>query len=154
MDRNYLIQTAKKLSSVSQEAAKEFRIKSDELISKMNEAMLQRPDIEKMVGADNLSMMKDNHANHNRFITSIMEEFNAEVMVDTVLWVFDAYQNHGFSSQYWAAQLNTWIALFKEVLSEGTFKEIEPFYVWMQTNIPIFVKISGSGLGKNDHLPL
>jgi len=142
MDKSYLLKTAKNLKAVSKNASKEFQVKSDELISKMNELMLNRPDIKKLVGKENIPMMKDNHANHIRFISSIMQNFNPEAMVDTVLWVFNAYQNHGFQSQYWAAQLNTWMDVLKGVLSKETYKEVFPYYEWMQVNIPVFVLVS------------
>jgi hypothetical protein len=144
MDKNYLHEKASLLKTISPIASEEYAAKADELISKMNEKMLSRPDIEKLVGKDNLGMMKDNHGNHVRFLASIMSNYNPNVMVDTVLWVFNAYQNHGFASQYWSAQLNTWICILKENLSKETYLEIEPFYEWMQVNIPVFVKLSGS----------
>ncbi len=142
MDKTYLLKEAKRLKAVSKKASEEYQSKADELVSKMNELMQNRPDIEELVGAKNLSMMKDNHSNHIRFISSIIQNYNAEVMVDTVLWVFNAYQNHGFKSNYWAAQLNTWMEIMKGVFTEETYKEVYPFYNWMQVNIPVFVKVS------------
>lgn len=47
---------------------------------------------------NDIEMMKDNHANHVRFVHSILNNPNAEVHTDTVLWVFRAYKSHGFSS--------------------------------------------------------
>jgi hypothetical protein len=108
--------------------------------------MLERPDIESLVGTNNLSMMKDNHANHVRFIASILKNYNHDVLVDTVLWVFRAYRSHGFTTNYWAAQLNTWLIVIKEVLTPESFVEVYPYYEWMQVNIPLFVKVSDERL--------
>jgi len=69
---------------------------------------------------------------------SVFVNYEPEVMVDTVLWVFRAYRSRNFSSTYWAAQLNTWINIYKNELSENCYKEILPFYKWMQVNIPVF----------------
>ena len=90
--------------------------------------------------------MQDNHANHVRFIASILKNNDADVLVETVLWVFRAYRSHGFSSNYWAAQLNTWMQILKTELSVETYKEVLPLYEWMQINIPIFVKVSDEKL--------
>ncbi len=90
--------------------------------------------------------MKDNHANHVRFIASILRNHNPEILVDTVLWVFRAYRSRGFSSNYWAAQLNTWIEIIKEELSTETYHQVFPLYEWMQLNIPTFVKLSDEKL--------
>lgn len=142
MDKNYILETARKLEQVNPETAEEYRQKSDELIARINQRMLEKPEIEDIVGENNFSMMKDNHANHVRFMASILRNYNPEVFVDTVLWVFRAYRSHGFTTNYWAAQMNTWIEILKELLTPESFNEIYPYYEWMQTNIPIFVKLS------------
>lgn len=142
MDRNELINSAAKLSPLTDNAATEYKEKCETLIGLINQKMLSRPDLDSLVGVNNKQMMKDNHANHARFMSSIMVNYDPNVMVDTVLWVFNAYQNHGFHSQYWSAQLNTWLEIYKEELSENTYKEVFPFYNWMQINIPQFVIVS------------
>jgi hypothetical protein len=91
-------------------------------------------------------MMKDNHANHVRFIGSLLKNYNHDVLVDTVLWVFRAYRSHGFTTNYWAAQLNSWIIVIKAVLTSQSFVEVYPYYEWMQVNIPLFVKVSDEKL--------
>ena len=79
-------------------------------------------------------------------MASILKNFNAEVFVDTVLWVFRAYRSHGFTTNYWASQLNTWIDILKNSLTDKSFNEVYPYYEWMQVNIPIFVKLSDQDL--------
>ena len=151
MDKNYLLETAKQLKSASPQAVKEYRMKGNELVHKINAIMSNRSDIDKLIGTDNLDMMIDNHTNHVRFIASILEKYNAEVMTDTVLWTFNTYQNHGFTGSYWAAQLNNWIEIIKEVLSPETYEEVFPFYKWMQINIPVLIKVSKEITGNSDH---
>jgi hypothetical protein len=96
--------------------------------------------------------MKDNHSNHVRFIASILKNYNHDVLVDTVLWVFRAYRSHGFTTNYWAAQLNTWIIVIKEALTPESFVEVYPYYEWMQVNIPLFVKVSDEKLEASNSL--
>jgi len=64
------------------------------------------------------------------------------VLVETVLWVFRAYRSHGFQTTYWAANLNIWVDLIRQELSESAYNEIYPFYNWLIVNIPVFVKLS------------
>lgn len=146
MDKNLLLDKAGKLLQVSLNSAEEYQQKADRLITVMNEKMLERPDLQSLVGKNNIDMMKDNHANHVRFIASILKNQNADVLVETVLWVFRAYRSHGFTTNYWAAQLNTWMIILKEELSPACFNEVYPYYEWMQINIPAFVKISDENL--------
>jgi hypothetical protein len=152
MDRNYLLEKANGLKQVSITTADEYHQKAEMLTAKMNAMMLERPDIDGLVGANNLSMMRDNHANHVGFIASILKYGNPDVLTDTILWVFRAYRSHGFTTNYWAAQLNGWIDILNEVLSKESFVEVYPYYEWMQINIPIFVKVSDEKLEATDSL--
>ena len=142
MDKNTILKTATELKPVDLKIAEEYISKIDEFLIKMNSLILEREDFESLIGTGNINMMKDNHANHARFIASILKNYNPEVLVDTVLWVFRAYRSHGFKSNYWAAQLNIWVKVLKNNLSEKAFKNIYPYYEWMIINIPIFVKLS------------
>ena len=138
MYREKLIQSAGALKQVTSSSAAEFGAKRETLVARMNLVMNSRPDLIQLVGANNVEMMKDNHANHARFIESIFVNHSPEVLVDTVLWVFRAYRSRNFSSTYWAAQLNTWIEIYKKELSPECFSEVYPYYNWMQINIPLF----------------
>ncbi len=149
MDHSQLIQTTSGLKGLSGSSLAEFTAKLESLIAQMNALMLARPDIKELVGESNIEMMKDNHANHARFMESIFTNFNGEVLTDTVLWVFRAYRSRNFTTTYWAAQLNTWITLYRQNLSENCFGEIYPFYNWMQTHIPVFVALSDEKLEGN-----
>lgn len=153
MDKFYLLKTAGYLKPVSESVYNEYSEKIEHLVSLMNTKMLQRDDISDLVGENNIDMMKDNHANHARFMASVFKNFIPEVLVDTVLWVFRAYRSRDFHSNYWAAQLNNWIEILRKELSEKAFAEIYPFYEWMQVNIPVFVKLSTNDLesGKSMH---
>lgn len=146
MDKNFILESAKKLKQVSEKSAEEFSAKSELLIAKINELMIERADLEKFIGEDNIAMMKDNHANHVRFISSMLKMYNPEILTDTVLWVFRAYRSHGFKTNYWATQLNSWILIINQLLTKESFNEIYPIYEWMQINIPIFVKLSDEKL--------
>ena len=125
----------------------------DMLAAKMNEIMLKREDIFELIGGKkNIEMMKDNHNNHLRFVASILETPDSETLVDTVLWVFRAYMSRGFSSNYWAAQINTWIQILKENVSAKSFSEILSIYNWFSVNIPHFTIAADDELEKSKHM--
>jgi len=142
MNSNNLTETAKKLESVSQEVVTEYHYKMEKLVASVNAKMLDRKDVEQLIGSNNKEMMKDNHANHARFIYSIIYKPNPEVLVNSVLWVFKTYRSHGFSENYWTAQLNCWMAVLQEQLSTQGYKQIAPLYNWLQTNIAHFIELS------------
>lgn len=146
MNRNELYASAKMIRQVSETAYREYSGKSDLLVGKMNILMSERRDLIQLIGSNNIEMMKDNHANHVRFIASILKNYNPEVLLDTILWVFRAYRSHGFTTNYWAAQLNSWIKILESNLSPEGYKEIYPLYEWMQINIPAFVQLSDENI--------
>lgn len=152
MERNDLILTAQKLPQVSEKWALEYSSKRDFLVNEINKKMEARADLIDMVGANNIEMMKDNHANHARFMESVFYQHSAETLVDTVLWVFRAYRARRFSSTYWAAQLNGWIEIYKKELSTDCFNAVFPYYNWMQINIPNFVKLAEEQLNAPNSL--
>jgi tRNA isopentenyl-2-thiomethyl-A-37 hydroxylase MiaE len=142
MNRTELIKSAQKLKQVDGKFTAEFSSKRDLLIDTMNKKMAARKDVNEMVGRNNIEMMKDNHANHARFLESIFYQHSPETLVDTIIWVFRAYRSRNFSSTYWAAQLNTWIEIYRKELSSECFTAIYPYYNWMQINIPVFNKLA------------
>jgi len=146
MQREDLIQSASMLKQVSEKSAAEYSSKRDHLVELLNKIMENRTDLLDMVGIGNVDMMRDNHANHARFLESIFIQHDTEVLVDTVLWVFRAYRSRNFSPTYWAAQLNAWIELYKKELTAECYQEVYPYYKWMQINIPTFNKLA------EDHL--
>jgi len=137
-----LMETASALNQPTEAMTQEFSQKRDQLAAMGNEQMAQRPDLEKMVGGKNQQMAEDNNRNFARFMESIFSEYNPEVLVETVMWVFRSYRSHGFHTTYWAANLNIWVDLLKQELSQETFDGLYPFYNWLIVNIPIFVKLT------------
>jgi hypothetical protein len=142
MQRKQLFESADQLKQVSGTTYSEYQKKIDLLINRINELMINRPDLENLIGENNTNMMKDNHANHARFIASILKNYNSDILVDSILWVFRAYRSHGFNTNYWSAQLNAWIITLKKILSTESYCEIYPYYEWMQINIAAFVLLS------------
>lgn len=150
-----IINTANELPEFTEEAYKEYEATIPKMVSELNDMMLNRSDIELLAGDKiNIEMMKDNHSNHAHFIASILKNFDAEVLVDTILWVFRAYRSRQFHTNYWAAQLNAWRTIIQKNLSEKTTQNILPLYHWMQINIPSFTELSDEQLteSKSKHL--
>ncbi|MFP4087228.1 MAG: hypothetical protein ACLFUL_10605 [Desulfobacteraceae bacterium] len=147
MTREELIESARLLKQPGGSAVQAFSEKREEMAAQVNQAMALRPDLEKLVGADGKRMSEDNNRNFALFMESLLTHFQAEVIVDTALWVFRAYRAHGFDTLYWPANLNAWITCLKEKISREAFEDISPFYVWLITHIPVFVKLTDGVAG-------
>jgi hypothetical protein len=142
MDKKFLLETARRLIQVSAQSADEFLEKSELLNLRINAVMMADQDLENLIGSNNLGMMKDNHTNHVRFIASILKNPKPEVFVETILWVFRTYRSHSFTPNYWIVQLKSWLIILKEELSPECYSEVLPYYIWMETNVPVFLKVS------------
>ena len=142
MSRTELINQAKMLVKPSAEAYAEYNDKQEILVKQVDQEMQNREDLLRLIGEDNFEMMKNNHANHARFMTSMFFSYHPEVFVETIIWVFRAYRAHGFHTTYWAAQLNAWMQAIASNLSDNAQKEIMPFYNWLVINIPLFTLLS------------
>lgn len=142
MTKASLLNSAKKIPLPERHAASEFSEKRDGLASQVTDIMVKRDDIDQLTGKNNIEMMKDNHRNHARFMEFMLFEFNPEVLVDTVLWVFRAYRSHGFNLLYWPAMLDTWAGVLQNGLSEKAFKSVYPLYNWMIVNQAFFAELS------------
>lgn len=146
MNLEHLISTASNINNVDEKSQKEYSEKYDILFAEMNSLMSSRADLKQLIGENNLAMMRDNHANHLRFMATIFKSYSPEIFVSTVLWVFRAYRSHGFATNYWATQINCWLEVFKNNLSNETYNDIYPFYEWIQVNIPILTLLSDAQL--------
>jgi len=142
MNKLELIKTAEQIHNADQIAIDEYNEKTETILACLNSQMIDLPDLDKIIGPNNITMMKNNHQNHLDFILSIMKNFDATVLVETIIWVFRAYQNHGFSPEYWNYQLKAWKEVIQNNLSEHSYKEISPIYNWMYANIANFTVLS------------
>ncbi len=142
MNREQLLRSAAQLQPPDEEVQKEYSDHREQLAATLNSLMRARPDIEALVGKNNLLMMEDNHRNHGRFMASLFRAYNPETLVDTVIWVYQAYRAHGFQLTYWPAQLDMWVELLKEALSPEACRQIAPFYEWMIVHQPDFAALS------------
>ncbi|MFW6064918.1 MAG: hypothetical protein ACOC8Y_05020 [Candidatus Natronoplasma sp.] len=142
MDKDELIRSAKKIEEPSRNAVEEFKETKEKLAIELNKRMKKRENLEELIGSNNESMMEDNSQNMVKFLHSVFKNFEAKVFVDTILWVFKTYRSHGFRPEYWKTNLNTFVEIMKEELSEETFDELKPFLGWMIEHIPVFVKLT------------
>jgi hypothetical protein len=138
------------LQQPSAAVAEEFAAKRDKLAAQGNEIMGQRADHDKLVGRGNRDMARDNNRNFARFMQAQFANYNPEVMVETVLWVFQAYRSHGFKTTYWAANLNIWMDMLEDELSPQGFEAVSPFYEWLIVNIPVFTQLSDEAIAHAD----
>ncbi len=147
-----LIESARTLGPFSEDDALAYQRYAPRLVALVNERMTEREDIHDLLGVASLELMRDNHANHARFIGSILKVFQAEVLVETIIWVLRTYKSRGISSAYWAAQLNTWHIVISETLKEAEVANVLELYAWIQVHLPVFDKLAQMESGQEQNL--
>lgn len=142
MTKQQLLDQATALPAISAAAAGEYAEKQLGLAEAVSSRLLQRADLEQLIGAGNQPLMEDNHRNHGRFIATLLQAFSPEILVETILWVFGAYRSQGFQPGYWPVQLDAWLQLLPQHLSAQAAGEIAPLYRYMLAHQPDFADLT------------
>lgn len=142
MTKDQLLESARSLVRPGPDAAEEYSKNRTAIVAEVDRIMMDRQDLSDLVGDGNDAMMRDNHQNHALFMESVFRNYDPNILVETVLWVFRAYRSHGFQLTYWAAQLNAWLQVIEKKLDPDSYNAIEPFYNWLIVNIPVFTRLT------------
>ncbi|PLX18121.1 MAG: hypothetical protein C0601_05515 [Candidatus Muiribacterium halophilum] len=137
-DKN-IINKAKDITAISDKTYKEMEYNLKTLEILMNKEFFKRTDLNTLIN-DNIELIKDNHTNHLRFMLNIMKNYDPEVFINVVSWVFDTYTKRDISTDYWYAQLTTFLKIYKENLSDSSYNEISPFYDFLLKNYRNMIK--------------
>lgn len=137
-----LIKSAEQLNRISGETVDAYSEKQKQIIARTNDLMLKHKKIQSLTGENDESKMIINHTNHVGFMESIMRNFNPEVFINTILWVYRTYSKHGFDPGYWQVALEKYDEAVKDILEEDAYAEISEYYNWMRKNHRDFVALS------------
>ncbi len=137
-----LIKSAAKLEKVDSKSLQEYSEKQELIIAKTNELILNNKNIQSLIGEKNESKMVINHTNHVRFMESILRNFNPEIFVNTILWVYKTYRKHGFHEKYWVIAFEKYEKALEELLDKDSYQEVSNYYQWLKRNHKDFVKLT------------
>jgi methanogenic corrinoid protein MtbC1 len=116
---------------VSAEAAAEYRQRADRLVAEVDRKLAARPEIGSLIGDNPLSVMSANHRHHAGFMANVFRFNKFDLLTQTVPWVYRTYHSHGFSYDYFRAELAVWIEAVKEHLSPDSARSLLPVYEWL-----------------------
>lgn len=142
MTKSGLLQSAHNLKVPSPEASSDYQDKLPLMVDQVDKKMISHKDLHLLIGENNTEMMLHNHKNHGQFMSSMFQCYQPEVLVETIVWVFNSYQSHGFKLAYWEYQLSVWVRILQKQLLPKSFEEILPFYQWMIENQENFANLA------------
>jgi hypothetical protein len=104
------------------------------MICALNQVMEARENLDALIGHGNLELMRENHANHVQYFSTLLEVFEPGNLIDTVLWVLRTYLSRGFSLGYWPVMLDAAKRIAHEELSPCNRCRIMPYYEWIESH--------------------
>jgi hypothetical protein len=128
------------IPEVSKEAAEEYGKNIDVMIKKVDQDMSEKENLNQLIGDNPLNKMEDNHKNHANFMYNSFQLNDPELFLNTIIWVYKTYNNHGFSYDYFPVELRSWISAVKKYLSTETQNSIIKVYKWMLNYHQIFIE--------------
>lgn len=130
------------LPEIPKEAVEDYRGNSETMLEAVNDDLSSRKDITDLIGDNSRNKMFENHENHLRFMANIFEFNNYKLMVRTIAWVYRTYHNHGFSYNYFPAELEAWIKAVNGNLKPENAKPIREVYSFALENHRKFIDIA------------
>jgi len=138
MDKSELKQLARKLRKPSLQSYNNYVDQTQLMLNDVLRKMKAAPDYEEKVG-DNMDTMDMNLTSHTQFMSSLFLNYDVNVFIETILWVYRTYMARGVQDVYWLNSYDIWLEVIKQKLSPASFDEIKSFYLFMQQNHSHFV---------------
>jgi methanogenic corrinoid protein MtbC1 len=146
-----LVEQARTLPRIPEEGVQGYSRNEPQLIREVNEKMSSRPDIEQLIGGNDLRIMFDNHRNHAAFMGFIFKYGEYESLARSLPWVYRAYTSQGFDPQYFPQALGAWMeAVQKNVASN---QEILKVYEWIRSSHESIIRASRAEPGQSVKVP-
>jgi methanogenic corrinoid protein MtbC1 len=127
--------------NIPEDAIGEFSRNSGLLAEKTNGLFRALSDMEDVLYECPLSVVMDNHSNHFKTITSLMQIRRLDVLDSLIPWVYKTYLSHGVGKRYFPVIFKLYRQAVEETLSAETAEKIVPLYHWFSYNHDYYLDI-------------
>ena len=111
--------------------AEHYRSCKDAMAVAVSRRIAAHPRLNEFLGGNPLRLLEANHRNHAAFMVEVFIANDRSLLEDALPWVYSAYHNQGIAFEYFAAELEAWIAVIGETLPAEDAAAILPVYRWM-----------------------
>lgn len=108
-----------------------YRSTKDAMAVAVSRRIAAHPRLSEFLGGNPLRLLDTNHRNHAAFMVEVFIANDCGLLEDALPWVYSAYHNQGVAFDYFAAELEAWIAVIDEMLPHEDAAAIRPVYRWM-----------------------
>jgi hypothetical protein len=142
--REQLVVSAASMKTPDPTSRVEYSVRRDQLADLVTAAMSSRPDIDLLIGKDNLKLMESNHRRYAVFAETLWASFDPQVLVRTIIGMYAGSRAAGFSFAYWPAQFESWLGVLNDQLTPEAFAAISPYFLWLKANHHSFIAVTDS----------
>jgi hypothetical protein len=143
MTKNELSAQARLLKMPAVEHLREYEELQPAITARMNREFFTIDDaLAATGGPGNIDMIKINHGNHSKYVSTILAAYDPDQFVNTVLWVYKTYRAHGVLPVYWTLQIPQWIDILTDMLSDDAADGILPFYRFLEEHHSSFTELT------------
>jgi methanogenic corrinoid protein MtbC1 len=140
-----LLNQSDSFSQVQAPAATEYAENIDVLTEKVDRTMEAKSNLQRLIGTNSVAVMKDNHANHARFMSTVFHFSAFTMLLRVMVWVYRSYHARGFSYEYFREVLETWIGAVEDTLSADAAQSVCAVYRRMLELHDHMVSLAESG---------
>jgi len=126
-----IISSTSSIENISTESVKAYEKTKEILIRDVNNAVLQHPNIDILLGGNPPELIENNHLQHAGFMLEVMILNDFELLARTLPWVYRTYHNQGIDFDYFKIELQAWINAIEKELSSNQAAPIVALYDWM-----------------------
>ncbi|MFW6414168.1 MAG: cobalamin B12-binding domain-containing protein [Verrucomicrobiota bacterium] len=126
-----LAKEAGELFPVPEPSADEYLARIPELAQIVDNLVLNRPDVNRIVGACPVDAVTANHRNHARFMGTVFKLGLPRMLAAVIPWAYRVYLNHGVCERYFQEELQGWKQALANNLPTETAKPLQDIYTWM-----------------------
>lgn len=137
-----LIQDARNLPMISESELAEFESNKAELLNEVNHYLVEKSRLNDLIGNSPVQVMTENNQNHFKFMVSVFNLTNYELLVRTIPWVYQTYISHQFSTEFFPTVLQGWIFAIKKVLKLDKSAKILEVYDWILKHHDSWLELS------------
>jgi diguanylate cyclase (GGDEF)-like protein len=95
----------------------------------------------------------NNHMRHGEFMLTALRFDDYRFFYETIIWVYNFYQHHGFAYENFLLELEAWTKGVKKYIDSSYSEEIINIYRWMIENHDYFIEASENYSYNNIDLP-
>lgn len=148
-----IISSTLSIGKITGESVDAYEEAQEILTRQVNRAILQHPDVDRLLGGNPPELIENNHLNHVAFILEVIALNDFELLARTLPWVYRAYHNQGVHYDYFKIELQAWINAIEKELESDKAVPIIALYQWMISQHVNIIELSEHEETLSNHEP-